>query len=97
MTAPTQEPPPREPAGGGPAEERAAPRSHLRDLVALLALPALWKEKDQERIASDLLDVLVSLLRLDCAFVRLTGADSEETLEASWPESCEITRDVAGN
>src|SRR6267378_1875770 len=78
------------------AEERGVSRGHVRDLVALLALPALWKDKDQEWIASDLLDVLVSHLRLDCAFVRLTEAGAGRPLEHAWPDSCEITREVAG-
>jgi len=64
--------------------------------VALLALPALWKEKDQEWIASDLLDVLVSLLRPDCAFIRLAEAGAGQTLEHAWPDSCEITPEVGG-
>jgi PAS domain S-box-containing protein len=77
------------------ADESVASRSHLRDLVALLALPALWKEKDPERIAGDLLDVLVGLLRLDCAFVRLTDVGTGEMLDQAWPESSEITQEVA--
>ena len=56
------------------ADGDGSSRPHLRDLVALLALPALWKEKDPRRIAADLVEVLATLLRLDCAFVRAGDA-----------------------
>ena len=51
MTAPGMDPSPAEGARRQGAEESGVSRNHLRDLVALLALPALWKEKDQQRIA----------------------------------------------
>jgi PAS domain S-box-containing protein len=88
------DPSPAEGARRQGAEESGVSRNHLRDLVALLALPALWKEKDQQRIAGDLVDLLVSLLRLDYAFVRMTE-EAGETLEHAWPESSEVTRNVA--
>jgi hypothetical protein len=51
------DPSPAEGARRQGAEEGGVSRNHLRDLVALLALPALWKEKDQQRIAGDLVDL----------------------------------------
>ncbi len=96
MSAQGTDRPPGEAERREAADEGGVSRGQVRDLVALLALPALWKEKDQEWIASDLLDVLVSLLRLDCAFVRLTDAGAGQTLEHAWPESCDLTRELAG-
>jgi len=53
----------------GAARSDAA-RVHPRDLVALLALPLLWKEKHPDQIARGLLEVIDSLLQPDCAYVR---------------------------
>lgn len=52
----------------GDADLRAAQRS-LRDLAALLALPAMWLGHEPADIATDLLRVLVSILRLESAYV----------------------------
>lgn len=54
--------------------------SRLRDLTALLALPALWKGRDRDAILSGLVDVLSSLLRLDLTYV---GPDQPETLDTA--------------
>jgi PAS domain S-box-containing protein len=69
-------------------------RIQLRDLVALLALPALWKEKDQNQIAHDLLKVVASLLRPDCACVRMS-AEGEPALEDRSPPLCVLSPEMA--
>jgi DNA-binding CsgD family transcriptional regulator len=57
------------PAPAGTDDSWAFRRS-LRDLAALLALPAMWSGHDPAYIAEGLLGVLFSLLRLDSAYVR---------------------------
>src|SRR6266403_1295175 len=42
----------------------------LRDLVALSAVSSLWAGRDSQAIATDLGDLLATLLNLDFAFVR---------------------------
>jgi len=69
---------------GGAAEMRDL-RAQLRNLTAVLALPVLWKDKHPERIAGDLLDVVSSLLRLDSAYVRLSGPFGAPALEGCRP------------
>ena len=57
----------------------------MRDLAALLALPRMWQDRDASFIVASLLDVLVSLLRSDVAYVRLACARDEATFEISRP------------
>ena len=47
----------------------------LRDLVALLAIPAAWTGREPPAVAAGLADALVALLQLDFAFVRLSYPD----------------------
>ena len=61
-------------------------RGALRDLVALTALPALWVGRTPEKILSSLLEVVVSLLRADLAYARVSGEDGSVTLEAAHGE-----------
>ncbi len=42
----------------------------INDLVSVLSLPAVWAGHDGSMVASTLLDVLVRMLRLDCAYMR---------------------------
>ena len=67
------------------AAEVRALRARLRNLTALLALPVLWKEKHPERIAGDLLEVVTSLLRLECAYVRVSGPVGAPALDGCRP------------
>jgi PAS domain S-box-containing protein len=64
-------------------------RRALRDLVALSAIPSAWVGKAPHAIASGLVDVLATSLRLDFVFVRLSdpngGAAVEITHGDSWP------------
>jgi hypothetical protein len=48
----------------GPHETRIL-RRHACDLTALLALPAMWRGREPAHILGSLLEVLLSLLRLD--------------------------------
>src|SRR3989441_9389457 len=65
------------------ARDTAILRSQLRDLIAILALPALWSGQDAAHIAEALLDVLSSMLRLDLAYIRAPdppGSGPSETV-----------------
>src|SRR6267143_1325948 len=65
------------------ARDTATLRSQLRDLIAILALPALWSGRDAAHIAEALLDVLSSMLRLDLAYIRApdpSGSGPSETV-----------------
>lgn len=48
----------------------ATSRRGLRDLAALLVLPAMWLDHDPAYVAVGLLDVLFGLLRLEVGYVR---------------------------
>ena len=54
-------------------------------MAALLALPRLWRDREPSFIAQGLLDVLVSLLRLDTAYVYLQCERDDSILELSRP------------
>ena len=57
----------------------------VRDLVACAALPALWAGVDAAHVASGVVDVLASMLRLDFAGIRVLGANGVATIEAWHP------------
>ena len=62
----------------------ASLRGCLRDLVALLALPAMWTGADRaDAVLDALLDALVSLLRLDVAYARAGPAGTEPVAEVA--------------
>jgi signal transduction histidine kinase len=71
MTEPAAEPPSASAEADHSAEASQRLRRHLRDSHALLGLPALWRGRSVEQIAESLLDVLVSLLRVELAHLRL--------------------------
>lgn len=58
-------------AAASDSEGVQALRRHLSDLTTLLALLPLWHRGASDEIAASLLDVLVTLLRLDYAYIRL--------------------------
>ena len=62
----------------------------LRDLAALLALPRMWRDREPAFIVGSLLDVLVSLLRVDLAYVHLTCARDESVFELGRPRSASM-------
>lgn len=57
----------------------------LRDMSALLALPALWVDHEPREIATGLLSVLFSVLRLDGAYARFEDPEADEPLEVWRP------------
>ena len=60
-------------------------RRWLRDLSALLALPALWVDHEPKEIASGLLSVLFGVLQLDGAYARFEDGDDGDALEVWRP------------
>lgn len=50
-------------------------QSCINDLVSVLALPAIWTGGESSHILDTLLDTLVTLLRLDFAYARLSPSD----------------------
>jgi signal transduction histidine kinase len=63
----------------------AALQRQIRDVAALLALPAMWRGRDLPFIAGSLLDALVSLLRLDVAYLRLDDPAGGPPMEECRP------------
>ncbi len=63
------------------AQDTRVLRQQLRDVAAMLALPALWRDRRTDEIGIGLLDVLVSMLRLDVAHLRLMSAASKGELQ----------------
>jgi hypothetical protein len=56
-------------------------QSCINDLISVLALPAIWTGRESSHIAGTLLDVLVTMLRLDFAYARLSATESGSPLE----------------
>jgi hypothetical protein len=75
-------------------------RSSINDLISLQTLPAIWDGRESGSIVSTLLDVLVSMLRLDFAYVRLSDSINGSPVEflqlaqrhAPPPQALEIGR-----
>ena len=63
----------------------------INDLVSLLALPAMWRGRGPPHVVETLLDVLLSMLRLDFAYARLNlpagGSPVEAVRVAQRPET----------
>ena len=69
----------------------------INDLVSLLALPAMWRGRGPPQVVDTLLDVLLSMLRLDFAYARLNlsaGSPVEAVLFAQRPESIPMPEEV---
>jgi signal transduction histidine kinase len=58
-------------SGESAPDNLRGPQAQVRDLAALLALPAVWRGREVDFIAGSLLEALVSLLRVDLACLRL--------------------------
>jgi signal transduction histidine kinase/ActR/RegA family two-component response regulator len=58
-------------------------RRQVNDLFALLELSSAWQGEEPRAIAESVLDLLVSQLRLDLAFLRIRGL--EEAIEHCFP------------
>ena len=56
-------------------------RSSINDLISLQTLPVIWDGRESASIISTLLDVLVSMLRLDFAYVRLSHSNNGSPAE----------------
>jgi DNA-binding NarL/FixJ family response regulator len=76
------------------ASESEARRS-LRDMGALLALPALWVDHEPAEIATGLLSVLFGVLRLDGAYARFTDPDGGAALESWRPSGTRMPPELA--
>src|SRR3989442_5714636 len=62
--------------------DTATLRSQLRDLIAILALPAVWSGRDAADIPEAVLEVLSSMLRLDLAYIRAADPAGSGPFEA---------------
>lgn len=72
-------------------------RRELRDLSALLVLPAMWVDHDPTYIAAGLLGVLFALLRLECGYVRFddpTGAPAIARWRPAGPNAPDTLKPV---
>jgi PAS domain S-box-containing protein len=49
-------------------------QSCINDLISVLALPAIWTGRESSHIIGTLLDVLLTMLRLDFAYARLSDS-----------------------
>jgi PAS domain S-box-containing protein len=56
-------------------------RSSINDLISLQTLPAIWDGRESGSILSTLLDVLVSVLRLNFAYARLSNSINGSPVE----------------
>jgi Sigma-54 interaction domain len=63
-------------------EEIQRLRGCINDLVSLLGLPAMWSGREPPEVVGILLDVLLSVLRLDFAYGRLNVVAGESPIEA---------------
>src|SRR5208282_2674077 len=62
-------------------EEIRRLQGSINDLISLQTLPAIWDGREPGSIVSTLLDVLVSMLRLDFAYVRLSDSINGSPVE----------------
>jgi PAS domain S-box-containing protein len=56
-------------------------QSCINDLISVLALPAIWSGSESSQILGTLLDVLVTMLRLEFAYARLTEVSDTAPIE----------------
>src|SRR3989442_3145051 len=63
--------------------DTATLRGQLRDLIAILALPALWSGRGAADIPEAMLEVLSSMLRLDLAYIRAADPAGSGTVETA--------------
>ena len=71
-------------AAAGPDDVQSL-QAQLRDVAALLALPGTWRGREVAFIAGSLLDAVVSLLRVDAAYLRLENTSDESVVEDRRP------------
>jgi len=58
-------------------------QSCINDLISVLALPAIWSGSEASDIVGTLLDVLLTMLRLDFASVRMSDSSDGASLEVT--------------
>src|SRR5438270_9703494 len=56
-------------------------QSCINDLISVLALPAIWSGSQSSQILGTLLDVLLTMLRLDFTYARLSDASDGPPIE----------------
>jgi len=56
-------------------------QSCINDLISVLSLPAIWTGSESSHILGTLLDVLLTMLRLDFAYARLSDASNCPPIE----------------
>src|SRR5882757_7249054 len=56
-------------------------QSCINDLISVLALPAIWSGRESSQILGTLLDVVLTMLRLDFAYARLSDASDGPPIE----------------
>src|SRR5947209_10194816 len=56
-------------------------QSCINDLISVLALPAIWSGSESPQILGTLLDVLLTMLRLDFAYARMSDASDGPPIE----------------
>src|SRR5437868_9105123 len=56
-------------------------QSCINDLISVLALPAIWSGSESSQILATLLDVLLTMLRLDFAYARLRDGSEGAAIE----------------
>jgi PAS domain S-box-containing protein len=69
-------------------------RRAMRDLLALCTIPAAWVGREPDAIASGVVDVLVTALRVECGYLMLPGdpANIEAMQGVAPPEALEALR-----
>jgi PAS domain S-box-containing protein len=53
----------------------------INDLISVLALPAIWSGKESSQVLGTLLDVLLTMMRLDFAYARLSDTSDGPPIE----------------
>ena len=66
----------------------------VRDMGALLALPAMWVDQRPGEVVSGLLGVLVGILGLESAYARFEDADGGATLESWRPAGPDVPAEL---
>src|SRR5438309_10680815 len=56
-------------------------QSCINDLISVLALPAIWSGSEASHIVGTLLEVLLTMLRLDFVYARLPDASDGPPVE----------------
>jgi PAS domain S-box-containing protein len=64
-----------------PAGEIKRLQNCINDLISVLALPAIWSGSEPSSILGTLLDVLLTMLRLDFAYARLNDTSIGQQIE----------------